>query len=133
MREHWREKGREAYTTPAPTALMDLNDVGALPTRNFQDGAFEGRGQDHWRACVNHPTGREAAMPPHPLQARGRGDDDEYDVDPIYGGPEYETRVHRLQLRIDDLRAIAKGHEICNAMGLDTITAHDGVVRQWSV
>jgi len=50
--------------------------------------------------------------------------DDEYDVDPIYGGPEYET-VGSIgsNCGIDDLRAIAKGHEICNALGLDTISA----------
>jgi aldehyde:ferredoxin oxidoreductase len=50
-------------------------------------------------------------------------DDDDYTVDPIYGGPEYETLgSFGSNCGVDDLRAISKANEICNAYGLDTIS-----------
>ena len=47
-----------------------------------------------------------------------------YNVDPKYGGPEYET-IGSLgsTCGVDDLEAICKGNELCNAYGLDTISA----------
>jgi aldehyde:ferredoxin oxidoreductase len=51
-----------------------------------------------------------------------------YEVNPIYGGPEYETLAALGSLcGIDDLVAIAKGHEICNAYGLDTISTGNNI------
>jgi aldehyde:ferredoxin oxidoreductase len=126
MREHWREKAESLHDTGTDGGLMDLNDVGALPTRNFQDGAFEGAAKITGSAMRDTiVTGREGCYA-CPIRCKRVVEvhDDEYDVDPIYGGPEYET-VGSIgsNCGIDDLRAIAKGHEICNAMGLDTITA----------
>jgi aldehyde:ferredoxin oxidoreductase len=48
--------------------------------------------------------------------------DEPYKVDPGYGGPEYET-IGSLgsNCGIDDLAAISKGNELCNAYGIDTI------------
>ena len=44
--------------------------------------------------------------------------------DPAYGGPEYETiGAFGSNCGVDDLRAIAKANELCNAYGLDTIAA----------
>ena len=49
--------------------------------------------------------------------------DDDYDVNPIYGGPEYETvGAFGSVCGVDDLRAISKAHELCNAYSLDTIS-----------
>jgi len=49
-------------------------------------------------------------------------DDADYKVDPTYGGPEYETcGAFGSNCGVDDLRAVAKANEICNAYGLDTI------------
>ena len=51
-------------------------------------------------------------------------DDPVYGVDSRYGGPEYET-IGALgsNLNILDLRAVAKGNEICNRYCMDTISA----------
>jgi aldehyde:ferredoxin oxidoreductase len=50
--------------------------------------------------------------------------DSQYGVDSRYGGPEYETiAALGTNLNITDLRAIAKGNEICNRYCLDTISA----------
>jgi len=45
-----------------------------------------------------------------------------YNVDPVYGGPEYETMAALGSLcGVNDLKAVAKGNQICQAYGLDTI------------
>jgi aldehyde:ferredoxin oxidoreductase len=50
--------------------------------------------------------------------------DEPYAVDPAYGGPEYETLAALgSNCGIDDLKAICKGNELCNAYSLDTISA----------
>jgi len=56
---------------------------------------------------------------------RGIGlDDPKYGVDSSYGGPEYETMAALgTNLNILDLKAIAKGNEICNRNCMDTISA----------
>ena len=47
-----------------------------------------------------------------------------YQVDRIYGGPEYETLAAFGSLcGVSDLKAIAKANELCNANSLDTISA----------
>ena len=49
--------------------------------------------------------------------------DEPYPVDPAYGGPEYETLAALgSNCGIDDLKAICKGNELCNANSLDTIS-----------
>lgn len=46
-----------------------------------------------------------------------------YNVNPSYGGPEYQTLASLgSNCGIDNLEAIAKGNELCSAYGLDTIS-----------
>jgi aldehyde:ferredoxin oxidoreductase len=46
-----------------------------------------------------------------------------YTCDPDYGGPEYETLgALGSNCGIDNLKAICKGNERCNALGMDTIS-----------
>jgi aldehyde:ferredoxin oxidoreductase len=45
-------------------------------------------------------------------------------VNPVYGGPEYETiGAFGSNCGIDNLDAVAKANELCNAYGIDTISA----------
>jgi aldehyde:ferredoxin oxidoreductase len=49
--------------------------------------------------------------------------DDPYQVDSAYGGPEYETlAAFGSNCGVDDLRAIAKASELCNANSIDIIS-----------
>jgi len=49
--------------------------------------------------------------------------DEPWPVDPIYGGPEYETiGAFGSDCYIDDARAICKAHELCNRYGMDTLS-----------
>jgi len=54
--------------------------------------------------------------------------DKPYKVDPAYGGPEYETLASLgSNCGIDNLTAISKGNELCNAYSLDTISAGSAI------
>ena len=125
MVRNWKQDAFGLHDTGTNGGLVDLNEVGALPTRNFQDGQFEGAekiGGIAMRDTIT--TGREGCYA-CPIRCKRVVEvhDDEYDVNPIYGGPEYETvGAFGSVCGVDDLRAIAKAHELCNAYSLDTIT-----------
>ncbi|MDD4876627.1 MAG: aldehyde ferredoxin oxidoreductase family protein [Dehalococcoidales bacterium] len=102
-----------------------LNEASILPTRNFQEGQFDGYndiagptmtdtilvGRDNCYACpIDCKREVEVGAP--------------YNVNRKYGGPEYETIASLGSLcGVNDLKAVAKGNEICNAQGMDTIAA----------
>lgn len=101
-----------------------LNGLGGLPTRNFQFGAFEGAEKLTGETMRDTILVKRRACHACPVQCKREVKVDEpYKVDPRYGGPEYET-ISALgsDCGIDDLKAIAKGNELCNAYGLDTIS-----------
>ncbi|MFH1087925.1 MAG: aldehyde ferredoxin oxidoreductase family protein [Chloroflexota bacterium] len=109
------------------SGLTAINRAGGLPTRNFQGGGFEGAEKISGttmkqtilvgrKSCYYCPVGckRKVSV------------SQPYHVDAAYGGPEYETlAAFGSNCGIDDLAAIAKAHEICNAYGLDTISTGD--------
>jgi aldehyde:ferredoxin oxidoreductase len=104
--------------------LIDLSESGALPTRNFQQGSFEGAEKLTGETMTNTIlTGRDNcfACPVYckrKVRVTGR-----YEVDPIYGGPEYETAgALGSCCGIDDLEAVSYGNQLCNAYGIDTIS-----------
>ncbi len=113
------------YGTGAAIAKYEAE--GNLPIRNFQGGYF--------------PTAIE--LSPQKMQEKGYWDKmescfgcpirckkrlksltDSWPVDPIYGGPEYETLGSLgSNCGIDKVEAVIKGHELCGRYGLDTISA----------
>lgn len=107
-----------AYVPPV------TNELGILPTRNFQTGVFEGVDN------IDGPTLSEKylvkAKPCYKCPiACGR--DTKVD-DPGYEGegegPEYETLgAIGSACGIDNLAAIIKANYICNELGMDTISA----------
>ncbi|MBI2952775.1 MAG: aldehyde ferredoxin oxidoreductase family protein [Chloroflexi bacterium] len=96
---------------------------GGLPTRNFREGTFTGAENisgERMRDTILVGRGSCFACPvccKREVKVNGR-----YDVDPSYGGPEYETLAALgSNCGVDDLEAVAKANELCNAYGLDTI------------
>jgi aldehyde:ferredoxin oxidoreductase len=54
-----------------------------------------------------------------------------YQVDPHYGGPEYETTsTFGNYCAVDNLAAVCKANEICNKYGMDTISC--GATISWA-
>ncbi len=108
---------------------------GGLPTRNFQEGAFD----EGWEAITGDRM-RDTILVDRdtcfacPVRCKRVVDVTEgpFTVDPAYGGPEYET-VGALgsNCGIADLAAIARANQLCNAYGLDTISC--GVTISWAM
>ena len=97
---------------------------GNLPTRNFRDGGFppvEKISAD--TVCETWGVGMDGCFACPIRCKKVIKIDQPWSVDPIYGGPEYETlAAFGSDCYVDDPRAIAKAHELCNRYGLDTIT-----------
>ncbi|MFZ5909989.1 MAG: aldehyde ferredoxin oxidoreductase family protein [Chloroflexota bacterium] len=108
------------------TAVVVLfnNSIGTLPTRNYNEGQFEGcepisgekmaetvlKERDTCYACVVRCK-RVVEIKDGP-----------YKVDPYYGGPEYETLgTFGSYCGIDNLAAVSLANQICNMYGVDTI------------
>ena len=101
------------------------NDAGFLPTRNFQSGVFGGteaisgeRMRDEF--VIGHTACYGCAIACGKTTRFNEGKYAGLEVD----GPEYETSaLLGSNCGIDDLGAIAKSNEICDDLGIDTITA----------
>lgn len=103
--------------------VMATQNFGVLPTRNFQQGTFEGWEEIHGetltrkylvrpKACFSCPIGCGRVTKVDDPEFRGQGE-----------GPEYET-VYSLgsNCGVANLAAVTKANYICNEMGMDTIT-----------
>ena len=103
-----------------------LSAAGALPVNNFRRSSLDDPapvcGDTYNEILLQKRKGCYAC----PIRCK-RGialDDAKYGVDSRYGGPEYETiSALGTNLNITDLKAIAKGNEICNRHCIDTISA----------
>jgi len=106
--------------------LTWLNEMGILPTENFREGVFDRAdaiGGDRMAETILVDRDTCAGCPvrcKRVVRADFRG----RPVLPEYGGPEYETLAAFGSLcRCSDLSAIALANQLCNAYGLDTISA----------
>ncbi len=103
--------------------VMATQNFGVLPTKNWQQGTFDGwekiDGTELTRrflkknsACYACPIGCGRLTRIDDPRFKGEGE-----------GPEYETLYAMgSNCMIDDLAAILKANYICNEMGMDTIT-----------
>ena len=105
--------------------LLSLNASGGLPTRNFREGSFEQAEEiSGERMAETILSGRHTCFGCIIRCKRTVRVEEPFKVDPRYGGPEYETLASfGSNCGVGDLKIIAKAHEICNAYGLDTISA----------
>jgi aldehyde:ferredoxin oxidoreductase len=125
MTENFMELAGDLRDVGTAGTVMNLQASSGLPTRNFNEGQFEGAekisGQTMRDTIL---VGRESCFACPIRCKRVVAVEEPYKVDPRYGGPEYETIGSLGSVcGIDDLAAIAKGNEICGATSLDTISA----------
>jgi aldehyde:ferredoxin oxidoreductase len=107
------------------SVVMGQNSFGTLPTRNYTEGQFEGaeaisgekmaetilKGRDTCYACTVRCKRLVEIV------------DGKIKVDPIYGGPEYETiGTFGSYCGINDLAVVSLAHQICNMHGVDSIS-----------
>ena len=105
--------------------VIPLNAGGILPTRNFVSGGFEKAEEISGEAMKETIlVGRGTCYACAIRCKREVKVDEPYKVDPVYGGPEYETVAALGSLcGIGDLKAIALANQICGAYTIDTISA----------
>jgi aldehyde:ferredoxin oxidoreductase len=125
MRDHWGESVKHLADYGTSGGVNGLNAAGVLPTRNFQEDQFEGAAKISGQAMVETILLRGEGCFACPVHCKRvvQVDTEKLQVDPIYGGPEYETvGAFGSLCGVSDLEAVAKAHELCNAYGLDTIS-----------
>ena len=134
--------GLGKFGTPGVVSVQQ--NTGGLPTFNFASGVFDG-----WKTIDGHNLYDTA------LKGRETGKQDQegrdtcfgciirckrvveikegpYQVDPLYGGPEYETvATFGSYCGVNDLPATCKANEICNKLGMDTISC--GATIAWAM
>ena len=105
--------------------ISNFEKTGNLPINNFHGGRFPGvekikpevmleKYGEKMDGCFGCPVKckRIVAM------------EEPWKINPVYGGPEYETLgAFGSTCGIDNLEAVMKAHEICNRYGIDTISA----------
>jgi len=110
------------------------NTVGGLPTNNWRSGFFDQgsqlSGQDLEKTILRK---RDTC---YACTVRCKRvvsvDDEQYPVDPFYGGPEYETiATFGSYCGVADLKAVAYANQVCNMYGLDTISC--GATIAWAM
>lgn len=134
--------GLAKYGTAETTGSQQR--AGGLPTFNFTSGVF-----DEWEA-IDGTTMYDTV-----LMGADQGKQDRYgrdtcysctirckrvveitegphQVDPHYGGPEYETTsTFGNYCGVSDLAAVSKANELCNKYGMDTISC--GATIAWAM
>jgi aldehyde:ferredoxin oxidoreductase len=99
--------------------------VGGMAVRNFEGGAFEQAADVSAEALLEkgYRIKMEACWACSVRCKKVVKLEHPYQVDPKYGGPEFEsTAALGPDCGVGDLAAIAKGNERCNALGVDTIS-----------
>ncbi len=104
--------------TGTPILVEPLHSHGMLPTRNFRQGAFDGMDGIKWETYEKEIfTGNKSCFACAVRCKR------EVKVDgkpSPYGGPEFETvGAFGSDCGVDDIHAVAKASELCNAYMLD--------------
>ena len=98
--------------------------MGNLPTKNFRFGHFEGADKLNAQSMNEQILVNRGGCYACTIRCKPHvGSDGTYKVDPIYGGPEYETLGSLgSSCGVDNLEAVARGNQQCGAYGLDTIS-----------
>lgn len=125
--------GLAKYGTPSVVAPQ--NDMGTLPTFNYNEGTFkfaerisgENLYDNYLKGATEGKQDRQGRDTCYSCIVRCKRTvelEGKYAVDPVYGGPEYETiGTFGSYCGVDDLAVISKANQICNEYAVDTIAA----------
>lgn len=125
------------------SVVMPQHSMGTLPTRNYNEGAFEFAEQisgetlyeKYLRGAAEgkqDKLGRDTCYACVVRCKRVVELEGKYPVDEKYGGPEYETiGTFGSYCGVNDLAAISRANQICNEYGVDTIAC--GATIAWAM
>jgi aldehyde:ferredoxin oxidoreductase len=113
--------------------FANANAGGALPTRNWNRAVFEGADNcNHQAIRANFEVEHDRCFACTVRCKQVLKAEKPYPVDPFYGGPEFETMTSFSAIcGCDNVFAMCKAHELCNAYGLDTIST--GATIAWAM
>ncbi|MCD4677233.1 MAG: aldehyde ferredoxin oxidoreductase family protein, partial [Desulfobacula sp.] len=103
--------------------VMATQNFGVLPTKNWQQGTFDGWEKIHGEELTKRFLQKNSACYACPIGCGRRTKVEDPRFNGEGEGPEYET-IYAMgsNCMIDDLAAITKANYICNELGMDTIT-----------
>src|SRR6056297_2007658 len=111
-------EGLPAYGTAVLVNI--LNEIGSLPTNNFQKSQFNGGEEISGETLAEKYLVKNTACYRCPIACGRYVKMDDQEV----GGPEYETLwAFGADCGLDDMKAIIKANHWCNEVGIDTISA----------
>ncbi len=128
-----RERWANFHEHGTGGGIVQMDEVGRLPTRNFREGKFEGAEKIAGTTMTERFLIDRDTCHACPIACkRVVKVDGEYTVDPVYGGPEYESLASLGSIcGVDNLEAVIYANQLCNAYGLDTIST--GVTIGWAM
>lgn len=132
MLKNFKERSKH-WMVGTGRGIVNHEKTGNIPIRNFKGGKFPGIEKITPQIlCENHLE-KMAGCYGCPIRCKRVVKlEKPYTVDPVYGGPEYETLAALgANCGIDDLAAIMKANELCNRYGIDTIST--GVVISFAM
>lgn len=117
------EAGQEFGKYGTAGDLNSLNELGILPTKNFQEGVFARANKISGETLYEEILTRRDTCTGCPIRCK-RVVKSEFDGQKVKGaGPEYETLASFGSLCLNDnLSSIALANQKCNRYGLDTIS-----------
>jgi aldehyde:ferredoxin oxidoreductase len=113
------------YLYGTSAGVEGLSNTGMLPTKNFKEGYFKKAKEISGQTMADTILIKREGCFACPVRCKRvvKVDKKNLKVDEKFGGPEYETIGAMGSLcGIGNLEVIAKGHELCNDLGLDTIS-----------
>jgi len=107
------------------TLAWDMEDMdvdGVLPTNNFHGGSFDKVEEVTFEKLKDTVFSGQYTCYACPVRCKPICEGGKFDIDPAFGGPQYETSgAFGPNMRIDDIEVIAKAHELCNKYTIDSI------------
>ena len=103
--------------------VMATQNYGVLPTKNWQQGTFDGWENIHGETLSEKYLVKNSACFSCPIGCGRKTKVEEPGFEGEGEGPEYETvYAFGSNCMVDNLAAVIKANYICNELGLDTIT-----------
>ena len=114
--------------------VTSQNKAGGLPAYNWRSGTFERAERISGQRMYEEILKKRDTCYGCVIRCKRVVEITEgpYQVDPRYGGPEYETlATFGSYCGVDDLEAIAYANQLCNMYGMDTISC--GATIAWAM
>jgi len=114
--------------------IVPVSVAGMLPTYNFQDGSFDQAEAISGETMKQELNGETETCYSCAVSCKRsvEGEKGNFKITREYGGPEYESiGLLGSNLGVGDIYAVAAFNQLCNKLGLDTIST--GATLSWAI